>query len=106
MQTIVDISTLITQTHGICGGRPRITGTRTTVQTIAVDFNAGMKVEEIIQQRPHLNPAQIYAALAYYYSNKELIDLEITNYYQDFASLERRSPINYTFSISSPDKYL
>jgi uncharacterized protein (DUF433 family) len=88
MQTLVDISTLITQTHGICGGRPRIAGTRTTVQTIAVDFNAGMKPEEIIQQRPHLDLAKVYAALAYYYSNKEIIDLEIANYYQDFARLE------------------
>jgi uncharacterized protein (DUF433 family) len=88
MQTLVDISTLITQTHGICGGRPRIAGTRTTVQTIAVDFNAGMKPEEIIQQRPHLDLAKVYAALAYYYSNKEIIDLEIANYYQDFAHLE------------------
>jgi uncharacterized protein (DUF433 family) len=92
MQTLVDISTLITQTHGICGGRPRIAGTRTTVQTIAVDFNAGMKPEEIIQQRPHLDLAKVYAALAYYYSNKEIIDLEIANYYQDFAHLEA-SPI-------------
>jgi uncharacterized protein (DUF433 family) len=88
MQAIVDISTLITQTQGICGGRPCIAGTRTTVQTIAVDFNAGMKPEEIIKQRPHLNPAKVYAAIAYYYSNKELIDLEIANYYQDFARLE------------------
>ena len=88
MQTLVDISTLITQTHGICGGRPRIAGTRTTVQTIAVDFNAGMKPEEIIQQRPQLDLAKVYAALAYYYSNKEIIDLEIANYYQDFARLE------------------
>jgi len=88
MQTLVDISTLITQTHGICGGRPRIAGTRTTVQTISVDFNAGMKPGEIIQQRPHLDLAKVYAALAYYYSNKEIIDLEIANYYQDFARLE------------------
>ena len=50
------------------------------------DFRA--HPEEIIQQRPHLDLAKVYAALAYYYSNKELIDLEITNYYQDFARLE------------------
>ena len=48
MQTIVDISTLVTQTQGICGGRPCIAGTRTAVQTIAIDFNAGMSPEEII----------------------------------------------------------
>jgi len=88
MQTIVEISTLITQTQGICGGRPRIAGTRTAVQTIAVDFNAGMTPEEIILQRPHLKTEQVYAALTYYYANKELMDLEIENYYQDFIRLE------------------
>jgi uncharacterized protein (DUF433 family) len=91
MQTVVDISTLIAQNNGICGGRPRIAGTRTAVHTVVVDFNAGMKPEEIISQKPHLTLAQIHAALAYYYSNKELIDLEIANYYQDFARLESDS---------------
>jgi hypothetical protein len=31
---------------------------------------------------------QVYAALTYYYANKELMDLEIANYYQDFIRLE------------------
>ena len=88
MQTVVEISTLVTQTQGICGGRPRIAGTRTTVQNIAIDFNAGMSPEEIILQRPHLKTEQVYAALTYYYANKELMDLEIENYYQDFIRLE------------------
>ena len=88
MQTIVEISTLVTQTQGICGGRPRIAGTRTAVQNIVIDFNAGMSPEEIILQRPHLKTEQVYAALTYYYANKELMDLEIANYYQDFIRLE------------------
>jgi uncharacterized protein (DUF433 family) len=88
MQTIVEISTLVTQTQGICGGRPRIAGTRTAVQSIVVDFNAGMTPEEIILQRPHLKTEQVYAALTYYYANKELMDLEIANYYQNFIRLE------------------
>jgi uncharacterized protein (DUF433 family) len=79
---------LVTQTQGICGGHPRIAGTRTAVQTIAVDFNAGMTPEEIILQRPHLKTEQVYAALTYYYANKELMDLEIANYYQNFIRLE------------------
>ena len=94
MQTIVDISTLVTQTQGICGGRPRIAGTRTAVQTIAIDFNAGMSPEEIILQRPHLKTEQVYAALAYYYANKALMDLEIANYYQYFIRLESETKSN------------
>lgn len=34
MPTLTDIGTLIVQTPGTCGGRPRIAGTRITVHTI------------------------------------------------------------------------
>jgi uncharacterized protein (DUF433 family) len=79
---------LIVQTPGICGGRPRIAGTRITVQNIAIDFNAGMKPESIVAERTHLTQEQVYAALAYYYTNKEAIDAEITAYYEEFEHLE------------------
>jgi uncharacterized protein (DUF433 family) len=52
-----------------------------------------MSPEEIILQRPHLKTEQVYAALAYYYANKALMDLEIANYYQDFARLEVENEI-------------
>jgi len=74
MQTAIDIGTLIVKTPEVCSSRPRISGTRVTVQTIAMDFNAGMKPENIISERVHLTPSQVYAALAYYYANKEMID--------------------------------
>ena len=88
MQTAINIGTLIVQTSGVCSGRPRIAGTRVTVQNVAIDFNAGMKPEDIVSERIHLTPAQVYAALAYYYANKETIDLEIATYYQAFERLE------------------
>jgi uncharacterized protein (DUF433 family) len=37
----------------------------------------GMKPEEIIAEIPHLNLAQVHAALAYYYAHKEQIDADI-----------------------------
>ncbi|NES21326.1 MAG: DUF433 domain-containing protein [Symploca sp. SIO3E6] len=63
MQTLTDIGTLIVQTPGICGGRPRITGHRITVHNIAIDFNAGRKPEDITEERPQLTLAQVYSAL-------------------------------------------
>lgn len=77
MQTVIDIGTLIVKTPGTCGGRPRIAGHRLTVHNIAIDFNAGMKPEDILDQRPQLSLAKIYAALTYYFANKEVIDTEI-----------------------------
>ena len=88
MQTAINIGTLIVQTAGVCGGRPRIAGTRVTVQNIAIDFNAGMKPEDIVSERVNLTPAQVYAALAYYYANKEAIDSEIATYYKEMERLE------------------
>jgi uncharacterized protein (DUF433 family) len=37
---------------------------------IAIDSNAGMTPEDIVEERTHLTLAQVHAALAYYYSNK------------------------------------
>jgi len=77
MQTLTDIGTLIVRTPETCGGRPRIAGHRLTVHNIAIDFNAGMTPAKILEERPQLSLAKIYAALAYYYANKEVIDAEI-----------------------------
>lgn len=88
MQAAIDIGTLIVETPGVCGGRPRIAETRITVQNIAIDFNTGMKPEEIVAERTHLTQAQVYAALAYYYANKAAIDAEIVAYYRECERLE------------------
>lgn len=87
--TLTDIGTLIISTPGICGGRPRITGTRMSVMSIAIDYNAGMTVEEILREFPHLNLGQIYAALTYYHVNKSSIDQEIMAYYEECDRFER-----------------
>ncbi|HIK11459.1 MAG TPA: DUF433 domain-containing protein [Oscillatoriaceae cyanobacterium M33_DOE_052] len=88
MPTITDIGTLIVSTPGTCGGRPRIAGTRISVMNIAIDTNAGMRPEDIIEQKPHLTLAQIYGALAYYYANKEQIDAEIAEEDAEWKRLE------------------
>jgi uncharacterized protein (DUF433 family) len=88
MQTTTDIGTLIVHTPGICGGRPRIAGHRLTVHNIAIDFNAGMKPEDILEQRPQLSLAEIYAALTYYFANKAIIDTEIAADREEYACLE------------------
>ncbi|TAG93525.1 MAG: DUF433 domain-containing protein [Oscillatoriales cyanobacterium] len=79
MPTLTDIGTLIISTPETCGNRPRIAGTRITVQRIAVWYKMGMKPEEIIAEISHLNLAQVHAALAYYYANKEQIDADIAD---------------------------
>ncbi|HLO49898.1 MAG TPA: DUF433 domain-containing protein [Kamptonema sp.] len=79
MPTLTDIGTLIISTPETCGNRPRIAETRITVQRIAVWYKMGMNPEEIISEIPHLNLAQVHAALAYYYANKQQIDADIAD---------------------------
>lgn len=83
MTVAIDIGTLIVSTPGICGGRPRIAGTRVSVQNIAIDYRSGMTPEEISNSRLNLNLAQIYAALAYYHANKKQIEADIDAYYKE-----------------------
>ncbi|HLF90127.1 MAG TPA: DUF433 domain-containing protein [Anaerolineales bacterium] len=59
---------------GVCGGEPVIKGTRIRVSLIAELERAGQSVDEIIASYPHLNHAQVYDALSYYYENKSALN--------------------------------
>lgn len=74
MATITDIATLIVRSAETCGARPRIAGTRISVQQIATLHKQGLSVTDIIAEYEFLNLAQVYAALAYYYANQTEIE--------------------------------
>lgn len=76
-EATVDIGSLIIRTPGIKGGRPCLAGTGMPVKRIAGWHRLGMEPEEIAAQYEHLNLAQIHAALAYYYANREEIDRDL-----------------------------
>jgi len=46
-------------------GKPVIRGTRMTVEQILQKLGAGMNVEEITQDHPHLSAEDVYAAVAF-----------------------------------------
>jgi uncharacterized protein (DUF433 family) len=95
MPTLTDISTLIVSTPDTCGGRLRIANTRITVQYIVNEIKSGMSPEEIIEDKPFLSIAGIYTALAYYYANKELLDIEFTRYQEECQPFEVKYKTNY-----------
>ena len=73
-------SDFISQTPDICGGTPVVAGTRIRVSHIAHRYERERQSpDEIVQAYPHLTLAQVHAALAYYYSHRELIDKEIAS---------------------------
>ena len=79
MGTIVDIGSLIERSPEIRRGRPCIAGTGVTVRRIAGWHKLGLSPEEIAARLAHLTRAQVHAALAYYYANRDEIDSDIQN---------------------------
>ena len=70
-------SEIIIKTDGICGGRPRIEGTRITVDHL-VSYREVL-LDELLTKRlleafPHLTEEQVVAALDYYRGHKDEID--------------------------------
>jgi uncharacterized protein (DUF433 family) len=68
----------IVSTPGICGGRPRIDGHRIQVEDVAIWLERmGMSPDEIVSEHPSISLAEVHAALAYYYENRDRIDADI-----------------------------
>jgi uncharacterized protein (DUF433 family) len=61
-------------TPGICSGRPRIAGTRIRVENVVRWTELGMEPDDIVASYPQLTPADVHAALAYYFDNRDEIE--------------------------------
>jgi hypothetical protein len=56
---------------------------RVRVAQIAMDYLAhGWSAEEICRQHPHLRPAEVHAALAYYFDHRDEIEGEVHQEWQ------------------------
>ncbi|MDH3598450.1 MAG: DUF433 domain-containing protein [Candidatus Tectomicrobia bacterium] len=68
----------IEATPNICGGKPRIAGTRICVQDIYLWHELhSLSADEIVDAYPHLTLADVYAALAYYHDHCDDIHHDI-----------------------------
>ena len=77
LPSITQIGNLIENHEGVHGGRPCVAGTSVSVRRIALWHKTGLVPEEIVQKFGHLSLAQVYAALAYYYANREEIEADL-----------------------------
>ena len=76
---------MVTKTHDqhieitpdICGGKPRISGHRITVQQIAIWHDRMGRSADEIGTEYDLDLSDIYAALTYYFDHREAIDQSI-----------------------------
>lgn len=87
MATITDIATLIVRSPDTCGGRPRVAGTRISVQQIASLHKQGLSPTDILQDYEHLTLAQVYAALTYYYANSAEIEAYLAQELAEYDGL-------------------
>ncbi len=84
----IDIATLVVKSPDVLGGRPRLTGTRLSVQRVAGWYKQGLNAEEIYDRIGTVTLAQVYAALTYYHSNRSEIEGYLT---EEKAEYERFS---------------
>jgi uncharacterized protein (DUF433 family) len=68
----------IVKTPGVCGGQPRIAGTRIKVKHVYTWVERmGMTPAQVVEEYAHLTMAQVHAALAYYWSHRDEIHQDI-----------------------------
>ena|SRR5437660_2124642 len=88
---IANIGTLIISSPEVRSGRPRIAGTGVTVARVVTWYKLGLSPEEIADEIGHLTLAQVYAALAYYHSNRNEIETDIANDDREGSRLEQET---------------
>ncbi len=78
---------------GICGGEPRVAGTRITVAHIAEAVeHLGMTPDDLVAIYPSLDLAKVHAALAYYHDHRKAIEASLRRARHVEARLRRRFP--------------
>ena len=85
------LETMLVSTPDVCGGRIRIDGTRITVHRVATLYQQGQDADEIARTYPQLSLGQIYAALAYYHSNRSVIDADLVVADAEYDELKSRN---------------
>jgi uncharacterized protein (DUF433 family) len=77
----------------VCGGRACITGTRIRVQDIYFwHEREGISPDEIVSRFPQITLADVHAALAYYWDNREEIQRQMRADDDFVAEMKRQVP--------------
>jgi len=74
---VTDLNSLLVSKPGYRNGWPCLRGTGIPVHTLAARYMGGLTAEQLREEYPFLDPSLVYAALAYYLANKELVELQL-----------------------------
>lgn len=84
MATETDMKHIVRE-GGVLGGKAHIAGDRIGVHHIAWWYLQGVSAEQLAQEYA-LTPAEVYAALVYYYDHKDEIDRELAEEEREHAA--------------------
>jgi uncharacterized protein (DUF433 family) len=80
-------------TPGVCGGTPRLAGTRIRVQDVVIWHDRmNLSADEIASKHPQTSLAAIYAALTYYHDHRAEIDEQMRRGDELVEELRRAYP--------------
>jgi uncharacterized protein (DUF433 family) len=89
---------------GVCGGKPCIVGTRIRVQDIYIWHELeGKTPDAIASDFPQLTLADIHAALAYYWDNREEIDRQMDEAENFVAGMKAKYPSKLQEELAAQD---
>ena len=71
-------------------GAVRVGGTRVTLDTVVEAFSEGLTAEEIAQQYPVLDLADVYAVIGYYLRHREYVEEHLEERTRSAAELRAR----------------
>jgi uncharacterized protein (DUF433 family) len=80
-------------TPGVCGGKPRIAGTRVRVQDVYVWYELqGQSPDQIVSNFPHITLGDVHAALTYYWDHRDEIQEQMKADDAFVASIKQKYP--------------
>lgn len=91
-EPIRSLDAYIATTPDALGGRPRIAGTRISVAQIAIAHLRAEQSVSMLAEDYDLSPAQIHAALAYYFDHKAEIDRALDEDERALRAYEQAHP--------------
>ena len=77
---------LHTDSHGAI----RVGGTRVTLDSVIYAFNQGLGAEEIIEQYPSLDLADVYSVISYYLHHRDEVDGYLKKREQEAEEIQHR----------------
>lgn len=73
----------------------RVGETRVTLDTVVAAFSEGATVEEIVQQYPSLDLADVYAVIGYYLRQRSEVEAYLRRRQQQAESVRKQNEIRF-----------